>query len=134
MLQAHGLQQLRRPVDDAEPDAQGEVLAAQGLHLSAEDHQHHHGGDGEPDGEEVGRGHVRDEVADQEERGAPDGRDRDEQDGGEPAGADRAQTTTIVTVEPFGIFAPAAGLVWRTVPKTPPSTFSRFTSNPASRR
>jgi hypothetical protein len=52
--------------------------------LAPEQHEHHHGGDAEPHGEEVGRRHVLDEVVDEEERRPPHGRDADEQERGEP--------------------------------------------------
>jgi hypothetical protein len=80
MRQPDGLQDLGDAVDDAESEPDHPLVPAEAPDVRPEDHQHQHGGDGEPHREEV-RGRDRlDEVADEEER-RPHRGEQDEQAG-----------------------------------------------------
>ena len=120
------------------------LAAAEGAQRTPEDPDHEHGGEGEPDGEEVERRDRPDEVADEEEGRPPDRGEGDEQGGGEEAGpacgavgpvgvvgvvggfggahrcVRRDQTMVSVIVVPLRTIVPALGSDPRTVPKNPP--------------
>jgi hypothetical protein len=81
--EARGLQDLGDAVDDAEPETDHPLVAAQPPDVRPEDDQHQHRGDREAHREEVRGRDRRDEVADEEERRAPHRGEEHEQAGGD---------------------------------------------------
>ena len=119
MLQTHRLEHLADPVEHAEHDPDAQLATGERHRLAAEQDEHHDRGDAEAHGEEVGGRDVLDEVADEEERRAPDRRDGDEEQRGEPGVPGRSaapggvsvteagrQTIVSVTVLPLGARPP----------------------------